>query len=405
MTLRFHFHGPTRVSHCRRLILSLCLLASACNFRSLDVPLPTPDEDNIIYVTATPLPVVPQAAPTETPTEPPPTVPPTSVVDANQLLRTGERLTRNGYLEDAAGVYRNLLNYGAAIAPEQRAEAGFRFGQVALRAGYFEQAHDAFSLYIEEFSAGARQAQAHFLRAEARLGLSLWNEAIADLQQYLLLRPGLIDSYVYERIADALIASGRADSALENYERAIEARRSKVPLLILREKLAQIYINLGRYAEAVAQYDAILAVARNLPYRANISLTAAQVALNSVDEETGLARMRAVAENYPGTSAAWQAQDHLSRHGAEFDGFRRGQAAFSAGDAQVAIDAFNQHTAAEDPAAIPAELFLLLGRAYRQIGNYAAASVAFQTLIDRYPQDPLLGDALAGAGADALSGW
>lgn len=370
----------------RLLVLTFCLLASACNFRSL--PLPTPDEDNIIYITATPMPVVAQAAPTEAPTAPPPTI------DANQLLQLGESYTRNGYLEDAAGVYRALLNQGDALEPTLRAEAGFRFGQVALRAGYFEQARDAFSRYIDEFSAEAGLAQAHFLRADARLGLSQWSEAIADLQQYLLLRPGLIDSYAHERIADAQIALGRTELALENYERAINAKRSKVPLLILREKLARIYINLERHAEAVAQYDAILAVARNIPYRANISLTAAQVALNSVDRETGLARMRAVVENYPGAAAAWQAQDQLSRYGAAFDGFRRGQAAFIAGDAQAAIEAFNQYTTTQAAEAIPAELFLLLGRAYRQIGNFAAATVAFQTLIDRYPQDPLFGDAL-----------
>ena len=380
--------------HYRILVFTLCLLTSACNFRSLELPLPTPDADNIIYVTATPLPAVNQVAPTDTPTEPPPTAPPTPDIDAIQMLATAANMTRNGYLEDAAGLYRKLLNYGDVIAPAQRAEAGFRFGQVALRAGYFEQAQDAFSLFIAEFPSDAHVAQAYFLRADARLGLSQWSTAIADLQAYLRLRPGLIDSYVYERIADAQIALGQTDSALENYERAISAKRSKVPLLILREKLAQIYINLDRPAAAIAQYDAILTVARNIPYRASISLTAARVTLNSVDGETGLARMSAVAENYPGTAAAWEAQDQLRRHGAVVDGFRRGQAALIAGDAQAAINAFNQYTTTQDTTAIPAELFLLLGRAYRQIGNFGAAAIAFQTLIDRYPQDPLLGDAL-----------
>ena len=374
--------------------LALILSANACNFRSWEPPLPTPDEDNIIYVTATPGPAAIQVAPTEAPTEIPPPAPPTATIDPTQLLQLGETFTRNGYLEDAAGIYRTLLNYGDAITPPHRAEARFRFGQVALRAGYFEQALDAFSLFISEFPDDAQLAQAYFLRADARLGLSQWGAAIADLQQYLALRPALIDSYVYERIADAQIALGQTDTALENYERAINARRPKVPLLILREKLAQIYINLERQAAAVAQYDAILAVARNVPYRANISLTAAQVTLEGVDTETGLARMKAVVENYAGTAAAWQAQDQLSRHGTEYDGFRRGKAAFIAGDYQAAIDAFNQFTTAQESAAIPAELFLLLGRAYRQIGNADAASVAFQTLIDRYPQDPLFGDAL-----------
>ena len=56
--------------------------------------------------------------------------------------------------------------------------------------------------------------------------------------------------------------------------------------------------------------------------------------------------------------------------GQNFDGFRRGQAAFIAGDAQAAIEALNQFVAAQESTAIPAELYLLLGRAYRQIGNF-----------------------------------
>ncbi|MDE2637298.1 MAG: tetratricopeptide repeat protein [Chloroflexota bacterium] len=376
------------------MLLTLCLFASACNVRSFESPLPTPDEDNIIYVTATPLPAEIQPAPSEIPSIVPPTPSLTATIDPTQLLQQGHDFAHNGYLEDAAGIYRRLLNYGDAIAPQYRAEAGFRYGQVALRAGYFEQAHDAFSLFISEFPTDTLVAQAYFLRADARLGLSQWSEAIVDLQQYLALRPGLIDSYVHERIADARIALGQTDAALESYELAIKAKRSKVPLLILREKLAQIYINLERHSEAVAQYDAILAVARNIPYRADISFSAAKVALNDVNAETGLARMRAVVENYPGTAAAWGAQDQLSRHGAVFDGFRRGQAAFVAGDNQAAIEAFNQYTTTQDSTAVPAELFLLLGRAYRRIGNFDAASVAFQTLIDRYPQDPLFGEAL-----------
>ncbi len=379
---------------CHVLLLTLCLVASACNVRSYESPLPTPDADNIIYVTATPLSAVIQPAPTAIPTEILPTPSPTATIDPSQLLQQGESFTHSGYLEDAAGIYRSLLDYGDSIAPGRRAEAAFRLGQVALRAGYFEQAYDAFSLFISEFPNDPKLSQAYFLRADARLGLSQWSEAIVDLEQYLALRPGLIDSYVHERIADARIALGQTDAALANYELAINAKRSKVPLLILREKLAQIYINLERHAEAIAQYDAVLAVARNIPYRADISYSAAKVALSSVDSETGLARMRAVVENYPGTAAAWGAQDQLSRYGEEFDGFRRGQAAFVAGDNQAAIEAFNQYTIAQDSTAIPAELFLLLGRAYRRIGNFDAASVAFQTLIDRYPQDPLFGEAL-----------
>ncbi len=379
----------------RNIVLAMCFFVSACNMRGADSTLPTPNEDNIIYVyvTATPLPVEAQALPAETATSTPtPTATPTA--QPAQLFQQGDRLALNGYLEDAAGIYRRLLTYGSAITPQERAQAAFRLGQVTLRAGFFQQAADAFTLLVTDFPSSAQIAQAYFLRADARIGSSQWEAAIADLQQYISLRPGLIDSYVYERIADAQIALGQTDAALNNYERAISAKRSKVPLLVLREKLAQIYIKLERYGDALAQYDAVLAVARNAPYRANISFSAAQAAIAGGDLAAGVDRLRAVIENYAGTATAWKALDLLSQQGVSYDGLQRGRAAYSAGDYQAAIAAFNEYTTTHQLASIPADLFLTLGRAYRQIGNSDAATVAFQTIIDQYPQDPLFGEAL-----------
>ena len=378
----------------RIFLLVLSIFATACNVRNANGSLPTPDENNIIYVTATPMPVVAQVAPTDIPTDLPTIPPPTPTTEPLKLMQASDRLMLNGYLEDAAESYRKLLNYGDSAAPADRAQAAFRLGQATLRAGYFQRALDAFTLLISEFPGHPQIAQAYFLRGDARLGLSQWAAAIADLQQYLALRPGLIDSYVYERIADGQIALGQTDAALGNFELAINAKRSLVPLLVLREKLAQIYINLDRHGEAVAQYDAILTIARNTHYRASISFTAAQAALDGGALAAGIERMRAVFENYTNTATAWKALDVLGQHGAAYDGLQRGRAAFIAGDYQAAIDAFNEYTTTHELAAIPAELFLTLGRAYRQIGNSNAATIAFQTVIDQYPTDPLFGEAL-----------
>ena len=335
------------------LLLILSFGATACNVRQVDSSLPTPDENNIIYVTATPQPAVAQLAPTDTPTDTPTVPPPTPTIEPGRLMQSADEYVRNGYLEEAAEIYQSLLDYGDAVSSADRAQAAFRLGQAALRAGYFQQAQIAFSLFINEFPGHVQIAQAFFLRGDARLGMLQWAAAISDLQRYLSLRPGLIDSYVYERIADAQIALGHSDAALENYQRAINAKRSLVPLLILREKVAQIYIGLGRHSDAVAQYDAILSVARNTPYRASISFTAAQAALDGGALAAGVERMRAVVDNYAGTATVWKALDVLSQHGVAYDGLQRGRAAYIAGDYQAAIDAFNQYTTSHELAAIP----------------------------------------------------
>lgn len=370
-------------------LLSILLL-SACNFGQETLPAATPNENNIIYVTATPSVVEAQAAPTEAA----PSIPPTATIEPADLIQLGDNFMRNGYLEDAAGMYRALLNQGPSTDGGYRALAAFRLGQVALRDGYFQQAFDAFNQLLSEFPESAFAPQAYFLRGDARLGLAQWRGAVSDFQQYLSLRPGLIDSYVYERIADAQVALGQTDAALRNYEHAINAKRSKVPLLVLREKLASIYISLSRAEDAVAQYDAILAVARNAPYRAYIAFAAAQALLEAGIKESGVARMQQVFDNYSTAAVAYDALKYLAAEGVTYDGLQRGRSAFFAGEYAAAIDAFNAYTSSHQLAEIPAELHLLLGRAYRQIGNADAAMVAFQTVIDQYPQDTLFGDAL-----------
>ncbi len=358
----------------------LCLLACSCNISKPEPPAPTVNASQIIVVTATPR-LHAQVAPTPQPRN----------SDSADLFASAEVLARNGYLEEAADAYLSLLQAGTTLMPGQRATAIFRYGQIALRAGYFQQAADAFSLFIADFPNAAETAQAFFLRGDARLGLSLWQLAIDDLQQYLTLKPGLIDSYAYERIADAQIALGEVAAALENYALATDTMRSLVPLLALREKVAQIYINLGYPAQAVEQYDAVLAVARNQPYRAQIAFSAAQALLQGGDISLAVSHLQTVVADYSGTATAWQAQVLLDQLGYGVDPFERGKAAYAAGDWSTAVDAFNRALATGSP---PAELYLQLGRAQRNLGDSQAATSAFQTIIDLYPGDPLFGAAL-----------
>lgn len=398
----------------RLLQFSTALLVTACTATDAQLPtadesgniyvtatsaLPTPNEDGVILITATPsggeasaaglptaeLPAT--VAPSETPS-------PTPVADPQAELARAEQLLRYGYYEEAIGAYDAILGQRAAFSDEVTALAGLRLGQAAVREGLFAQAVPALTLLIDELPNDSRVAQAYFLRGDAYLGLSQWQNAIADFQQYLVLRPGLIDSYVYERIGDAQLALGQTETALAAYQQALDANRSLVPLLILREKLAQISISVNQVDAAVAQYDAILLQARNAPYRASIDLAAAQALVNAGRTEEGLARAQRVFQTYTQTNAAYPAMQLLLANEVEIDGYQRGVVNYNYGDYVEAIEAFNEYTSEFQLDAIPANLYLLLGRAYRQIGNSQAALIAFQTLLDQYPSDPLVGTAL-----------
>ncbi|GAB5490411.1 MAG: transglycosylase SLT domain-containing protein [Phototrophicaceae bacterium] len=392
-------------------IFLILLSLTACNLQAQQ--LPTPDGENNIFVTATPLlptanadgvimvsatpdasaPVVNVSNPEQVaPATATVSVPATPIVDARLLLDEADKLLRDGYLEEAVFAYQAILNQ--ISEPSLRGEAAFKLGQSALREGLFQDAVTALTLLINDLPDDVNFAQAHFLRGDAYLGLSSWQLAITDFQQYLQLRSGLIDSYAYERIGDAQLALGQTESAITSYTQAINAGRPLVPQLILQERLAQIYIGNGRVDDAVALYDAILAVAQNAGYRASIELYVAQAYANAGRADEAVARATRIAQLYTETAPAYSALQILDANGVEVDSFQRGIINYIYGDYTSAIDAFNDYTSTFVLDAIPARLYLLLGRAYRELGNWEAARVAFQTLLDQYPNDPLFATAL-----------
>jgi soluble lytic murein transglycosylase len=331
------------------------------------------------------------------PTLPPtPTLEPTPTIAPETVLLSGERLLLNGRYEDAAATFGVLLNQ-AGVPDALRAEAAFSLGQAALREGLFTDAVAALTTLIDSYPNDPQAALARFLRGDAYLGLSRWTEAVADFEAYLALRPNLIDSYVYERMADARLALGETEAALDLYRRAADASRTTIPLLALRERIAQVYLDTGRIAEAVAQYDQILEVAQNAGYRAGIDYAAALALIsspNDADKQAGFARAARVFTTYPNTPSAYEAMETLIVNGTALNQYDVGRVAFAYGDYERAIEAFNTFTTDTPLSQIPADLYLQLGRAYREIGNTQASVTAFQAIIENYPTDPLFGEAL-----------
>lgn len=331
-------------------------------------------------------------APTATPNAtatPVPTATPS--IPPEELLVQGDRLRINGYYEQAVYAYALVVD---ADDGDYQAEALFRQGQSAVKEGLFGEAVTALTQLITTFPDYERTPQAYFLRGDAHMGLSMWTEAVQDFQQYLALRPGLIDSYVYERIADAQIALADSDAAVANYLLAVESSRSVVPLLALRERLAQLYLSRGEYSQAIAQYEAILSVAQNTAYRAQITFRLGRTYMDVGRTDEGLATLQALVNNAPEQPQSYDALAILDVNGAIVSAYQRGLAAYHAGNYNAAIEAFNLHTTQVPLINVPPEMYLYLGRAYREIGNPSAAQVAFRTIIDQHAQSDVFGDAL-----------
>jgi soluble lytic murein transglycosylase len=335
-------------------------------------------------------------SPTETPAPtntPMPTLTSTPDLAPDVALRVGDRYLLDGYWEEAASTY-NLVIARAESTDDQRAAAAFGKGRAALRAGLFDVGVEALTLLIDRYPSDYRTPQAYFLRGDAYLGLSNWAAALSDFQRYLQLRPNVIDSYAHERIGDAQLALGQFDAALSSYNLATQSTRSTAPAMALREKVAQVYLSSGDITNAISQYDGILAVAQNPPYRAQIDYTAAQALIEGGSIAAGVGRLARIVREYPGTEQALLAMQTLLENGQAVDAYARGRVYYLNGDYQNAIIAFNEYSTIAPLEDIPAELYLLLGRAYREVGNAPAALVAFETIVKQYPVDELLGTAL-----------
>lgn len=349
----------------------------------------------VIIVTATPspaptntfIPATSTPVPTATPQPTPTTAPHVAIAQANTALHNGDYST-------AVTVYRSILSQNVlTVDPGLRVEAAFGLGQAALREGLFSDAVAAISDFIASYPDDPRIAQAHFLRGDAYLGLSQWSDAITEFEIYLKKRPGVIDSYAYERIGDAHLALGSPANALKNYDLAVQSSRGLVPLLQLREKLAAAYLNARDVTKAVAQYDAILEVARNNGYRAAILAASADALFRAGSVTPAYARYRDIVTSYPETPQAYRAMQALLRAGIAVDNLLRGRISFAAEDYNDAITALNNYTSATPISQINPEVYMLLGRAYRELGNALAANTSFQTVIDQYPTSAYFGEA------------
>ncbi len=366
--------------------LSLAVVSAACNLT------PAPQ----IVVTVTPNgPAAPTPAPVTPTPVPLPTSIPTPTPAPNVAIAQADTSLHNGDYDSAVRTYQTILVQPVlAVDPRLRADAMIGLGTAALREGKFNDAVTALNDFIRAYPAEARIARAYFLRGDAYMGLSQWSTAIADFQTFLQMRPGLLDSYTHERIGDAYLNLKGPEQALASYERAIQGgQRGLAPLLALREKVAASNINAGNLKAAIEQYDAILAAAKNAGYRAGIAFAAAELALRAGNQTGANARYLDLFNSYPETREGYRAMQALVRAGVAVDDLRRGRSSFAAKDYNDAIIALNNYTSKTALSKIDPVVYMILGRAYREVGNIAASTTAFQTIITQFPTNPLFGEA------------
>ncbi len=357
------------------ILLATLALAACVNMPQLSLPQPIPP------ITATPTETL---TPSPSPT---PTIAPTPTPTPIEVVQQGERDLRNGDWDAASLAFQQVLSDPGATADE-RTIAQIGLAHASLRRGDFAAARVVLDSFLVDNPNHPQAAQAVFLRGDAKLGLNDWPGAIADYQAYLTFRPGIIDSYVYERIADAYLALGQTDLALQTYEQALTADRYVASKLELREKVAAIYRSLGNAEAAIAQYQAILDVAQNSYYRARIEFYIGQTQMEAGQTDAAYAQFNHVFMTYPDQYEALSALIALIEVGYEVDQYQRGVVNFAQGQYDIAIQAFLNYLAATPVQEVQPDTHLYIARSYRAVGNPQSALSELEALISRFnPSD------------------
>jgi soluble lytic murein transglycosylase len=372
---------------------ALILLAVSCGG-----PAGLPRLSFLATATATPT-----ATPTPTPTPtvtPTPSPTPTPTPDPAEWLSDAGRAMQNGDYESAAEIHRHLL--GLSLDGETAAGAQLGLGTAYLRDGDYTRAVSTLRDFLATYPESELSPDAHFLLGEALVGAG---EPLAAADEYraYLSAGTVITVYVEQTVGNALYAGGAYLPAVEAYEAAIAEAPDRPFEVHTREKLALAHVALEDYSAAVAQYDAILAVAQVRAYRARIEHQAAETLILAGETEDGYDRHLSVVETYPDEYYAYLSLVELVEAGRAVDDFLRGVVDYYGGAYGPAVDALYRYVRAY-PDAYAGDAHWYAGRSYLAAGSPDRAAAEFQALIEGFPGTRRVGDAwmgLAEAHADA----
>ncbi len=331
--------------------------------------------------------LLPTATPTTTPTlTPTATATPTPTPMPEVELEAGSGALFNGDWDAALAEFQLVL--GSAAERRLQAIALLNLGDTYLRSRRHAEAVQALSSYLDTYPEAEDRAKAHFLRARAEEALGLWDQAIADYQQYLNLRPGRIDAFVHEAIGDALRRAGRPLEAVPHYQSAMGLPRLG-DSRSLQFKIARCYLESGDYASAASAFEALAATSAEPLDGAAIDLLWGTALESMGNAAAAFERYLHAVMNYPQTYDAYQALIRLVDAGVPVDDFQRGLVDYYAGAYQPALAAFDRAYAASPSA----RTLFYRALTRRALDDAAAARSDLELLLQTYPQDPLVPEA------------
>jgi soluble lytic murein transglycosylase len=273
-----------------------------------------------------------------------------------------------------------ILFAAAAGTPDLKCSALYELGVTKLRAVQYPDADAALTRAITECPP---TFQSYALRGDVRRTLGQNDSALADYQKALELKPGVIDSYLYERMA-----SVSTDQGIGFLAKAAAAPRAPAGQVALRQNLIAAYKALGNISALEDQYTTLLGIATSPDALASAEEALGELQIDHNAAEKGYAHLQHVIATYPSTKGAFDALLTLVTAGQEVDLLVRTRINILNQNYRPVINKLIVYLPTNATDKNAAELYILLGKAQRGTGAYTDAIATFQKVRDNFPKDP-----------------
>lgn len=328
---------------------------------------------------------VPENTPTTTQT-PLPTATPTPLPAARVEL--GDQAIFYGDWENAYAEYRTALETNAD--DELKLAANLGLARTNFLAGELQEAKNG----LEELIAGTSEkialSEAYFLLAQIHEAEREYPAAVQAYEQYLELRPGVIDDYVHEQRGDILSSAGDYGGAIAAYQAALGSLRRDYGLDI-ELKMAEAYEHSGDLATAIVAYQDIYNRTGNDFTKAYLDYLLGQAYIAAGDPESGYEAYMDAVLNFPRAYESYLALVEVVEAELPVDELQRGIIDYYAGQYSVAIAAFERYLQTESTD-VPTALFYT-GLSQRALGDHEGALDSWDVIIRSYPDSYLWADA------------
>lgn len=336
---------------------------------------------------------VAQTQPTPTATDEPGIVAPTIPANASDAYTQAMTLRRNGDYVRAATSFRAALQENPEPALARQLQ--FRLGEALYLAADFTNAVPALEAVTQENDSDDLAARSHYFLGDIFVQQQKYPEALEQLQTYRKRTHGLA-GVIDREIGDTLLASGDSAAALQQYQVAFtDPTLNNAQRVGILEKIADVYTARSEPANASTRLGEAFKLAPDDATRANVEFLWGQALYDSDQKDAAIAKWKHALATYTTQAGAHEAVAKLVDLGVtDINDLQRGIANYSAGNYDLAIQAFRRYLAAtETPGA---EVLYYAGMAYQKKGDQAGAIRNFDALAQSYPHDVRFADALYG---------